>query len=500
MSPSRDGYFTDAAKLAEGFLIANCIWEPGGDGCHELGELHPALQRHLAADSIEQGQSTLRRWKGQFYRWRSGRYVPVADSDMQSLVTQHFSEHNKQISIFRACGEQRVNITTALVKNIMLCLGIKGVYLPAERELNTWDDERQHTTGTTIVFNNGLLTHAVGEEPAFTQHTPAYFTLTKLPYDYDPHAACPRWLEFLDEVMEADAERILLLARWAGYLLTANCKRQKFLLIAGDGRNGKTVFATMLERMVGLDNVTHIPLSMFSQPFALASTLGKALNSTSESSHSLDEFAETMFKSMVSGDRMSFQRKYREPLDATPTAKIMISTNHLPQFSDKSYGVWRRLLFVPFERSIPEHLQNPDLVEELSAELPGIFNWARQGLARLEADGRFANPKKCIEATAQYRRDVNPARAFLLDNYISGLEYEGLPSSEVYDSYTTWCINNGHRPMSNTTFGKEVKRTFPTVTHVQSRRNGRRIRIYSGMVVRDGSEITDYNLSTRGTI
>ncbi len=207
-----------------------------------------------------------------------------------------------------------------------------------------------------------------------------------------------------------------------------------------------------------------------------------------------------MFKGMVSGDRMSFQRKYREPLDAVPTAKLMISTNHLPQFSDKSYGVWRRLLFVPFEKCIPEHLQNPDLTEELSAELPGIFNWARDGLARLEADGEFANPKKCIEAVAQYRRDVNPARAFLLDNYICGLEYEGLPSGEVYDSYTTWCCINGHRPMSNTRFGKEVKRTFPTVTHVQSRRNGRRIRIYSGMVVRDGSEITDYHFSTRGTI
>lgn len=49
--------------------------------------------------------------------------------------------------------------------------------------------------------------------------------------------------------------------------------------------------------------------------------------------------AETMLKSFASGDRMSFQHKFKEPVHATPTAKIMISTNLLPQFADKSMGL-----------------------------------------------------------------------------------------------------------------------------------------------------------------
>jgi putative DNA primase/helicase len=90
-------------------------------------------------------------------------------------------------------------------------------------------------------------------------------------------------------------------------------KQQKFLLIAGDGQNGKTVFTTILEKMVGEDNVSHVPLSQFCNQFALAPTLGKVLNSTSESSHGLDEIAEATLKSYTSGDRMTFH--WNQPPD-----------------------------------------------------------------------------------------------------------------------------------------------------------------------------------------
>jgi putative DNA primase/helicase len=199
--------------------------------------------------------------------------------------------------------------------------------------------------------------------------------------------------------------------------------------------------------------------------------------------------AETMLKSFTSGDRMTFQRKFREPVHAVPTAKIMISTNQLPQFADKSMGLWRRLIFVPFENIYPEHRQNPNLADELSEELPGIFNWALAGLKRLRQAGHFIQPARCKQAVAEYRRDVNPARAFLLDNYVAGLEYEGLPSMEVYQSYVRWCEANGYRPMNHNNFGKEAKRTFPVMQRGQRRTGNRRIAVYQGLAVKEGSEV-----------
>ena len=66
---------------------------------------------------------------------------------------------------------------------------------------------------------------------------------------------------------------------------------------------------------------------------------------------------------------MTFERKYKDAFSAKPTAKVMIATNELPCFTDRSQGVWRRLLLAPFNRSIPEYQQNKNLAEELKQEL-----------------------------------------------------------------------------------------------------------------------------------
>lgn len=144
---------------------------------------------------------------------------------------------------------------------------------------------------------------------------------------------------------------------------------------------------------------------------------------------------------------------------------------------------------LPFEKSYPEHLQNPHLVNELSAELPGILNWAFKGLKSLRQAGRFTIPQKCRQASEQYRRDVNPARAFLLDNYVAYFDYDGLPTQEVYACYVAWCQNNGYRPLNSNNFGKEVKRTLPGVRKGQKREGLQRMNVYYGLAVQEGSEV-----------
>jgi len=437
---------------------------------------------------FDNGVSMLRNWRDEFYRWDNGCYVKVSDAEMRRLAVQTMQYFKGQEP---KDNSRKIRITTHFVTNILLCLaGIKRVHIPESRELDSWDDGIGR--GPVMAFNNVLVYFTMLDEDGRARSdvlTPRYFSLAKLPYDYDPDAECPRWRAFLEDVMQGDAERIELLQQWAGYLLTQSLRQQKFLLIAGDGQNGKTVFTTILEKMVGESNVSHVPLSQFSANFALVTTLGKVLNSTSESSHRLDGLAETALKSYTSGDWMTFQRKYKEPIHARPTAKIMVSTNQLPQFADKSIGIWRRMLFVPFENSYPEQMQNRNLIDELSRELPGIFNWAFAGLKSLEQTGQFVSPARCQAAIERYRRDVNPARSFLKDNYIAGADFEGLPCREVYQSYVAWCEVNGYKPMNNTNFGKEVKRALPGVKRELRGDRVQRIWHYSGLTVRKGSEV-----------
>ena len=44
-------------------------------------------------------------------------------------------------------------------------------------------------------------------------HTPDYFNIMVLPYEYDPTATAPRWMRFLDEVFRTDTESVALLGQ-----------------------------------------------------------------------------------------------------------------------------------------------------------------------------------------------------------------------------------------------------------------------------------------------
>jgi P4 family phage/plasmid primase-like protien len=467
-------------SLAETFLTINHVWEPS-----------PGSPPEQYRD-IKQAQWTLKWWRGGFYEWHNGWYIPIDDESMKAVITRFLQDLNRMTY---NPPDPPIRVTEGLVRNILRNLsGFDGVYISDRRELNTWlpDTNGQCPYGDdviTISFLNGLLIFSPnGGTVEFIRHTPQYFSTARLPYNYDKDARCPQWEAFLDDVMQADTQRSEFLQEWAGYLLTDSLRFQKFMLLAGEGGNGKTVFTTLIEKMVGLENVSHIPLSLFGDKFSLASTLGKMLNSTSESSHGINELCETMLKSYTSGDRMTFDRKYREPINAHPTAKIMISTNQLPNFADKNNGVWRRMLFVPFDKCIPADQQDPHLIDELSAELPGIFNWAYRGLLKLLADGQFIEPKRCKIAIADYRRDTNPARVFLEENYTEGFEFDGIPCGEVYQAYVAWCSQNGYHALNASNFGKEVKRTFAGVVKRHIKRGNIQVWMFSGLAVKEGSE------------
>ena len=262
------------------------------------------------------------------------------------------------------------------------------------------------------------------------------------------------------------------------------------MLLCGDGSNGKTTFTTILEKMVGDANVSHVPLSQFGDRFALNTTAGKMLNSTSESNRWLDEASENMLKSFACGERMTWNRKFKDMIEATPTAKVMISTNQLPNFSDRSMGIWRRMLYVPFEKSYPEHEQNKELLTYLRAELPGVFNWAYEGLIDLRESRQFCEPDKCRDAKKQYRLNSNPARAFLEVNFSDSLGFEGIACGEIYQMYRRWCETNGYKPMNNANFGKEVKRVFKNAAKKRPVIAGSKTWLYTGIAVKEGSEIT----------
>src|SRR5207248_1268683 len=150
------------------------------------------------------------------------------------------------------------------------------------------------------------------------------------------------FLQFLERVMEGDSERIKLLQEICGIALIADTSFQKFFVLVGEGANGKGVFLAVLTALVGNDNVSHVPMGMFGERFQLSNTLGKLLNIEPDAGE-ITRRGEAFIKSFTAGDRMQFEVKYRQPISAAPTARLIIGTNSLPKFEDRSSGIWRRV-------------------------------------------------------------------------------------------------------------------------------------------------------------
>lgn len=296
-------------------------------------------------------------------------------------------------------------------------------------------------------------------------HTPAWFSPNCLEYAWNPDAECPRWLAFLAECLEDDPDRIALVQEWFGYCLTPDTTMQKAMFFEGDGANGKSVAIRVLEALVGLSNCSHVSLENFGREFDLHSTVGKLLNSCSDIPE-ISKVAEGIFKKFVAGDRLNVRDLYRSATAMLPTARLMVAMNTRPRFLDRSEGVWRRILIVPWNLNVEPTRQDPMLANSthpdwpFRPELPGIFNWALEGRYRLQTNRRFTFSQVAQNTLADFRLESNPAAAFLAERCVAD-PGAVMYSADLYSAYVGWCKENGHdRPLSKQKFSKEVKRAI----------------------------------------
>jgi putative DNA primase/helicase len=199
----------------------------------------------------------------------------------------------------------------------------------------------------------------------------------------------------------------------------------------------------------------------------------------------LDKVAEAQVKAFVAGDTMEFERKFQAAFNAKPTARLVLATNNPPSFSDRTDGLWRRMLLLRCDVTIPEAERIAGMDSESywrdAGELPGILIWALCGLRQLRDAGRFIIPESCQSEVNRLRADCNPAKRFLQETYEAGPPDRDIDKCQVYERYRQWCKDNGHLPLASNKLAVEVFRTFPAV-RATKRTTSPRTPIFVGLV------------------
>lgn len=466
------------------------------------------------------GQPTIRFWRGVWYRWHDGYYDPLDQEEMRCRVVGCMKSEFDRLNADRVRNfipkndddppPQVTPVTTAAVGNVLQALRSQCL-LPSSIEPPSIlsDDGFTSTPAKHLIsLRNGvfdLRKFMDDADDVLIPHSPNLFTLAALPIDFDATADCPLWRKFLARNLNND-DRCEMLQEWFGVCATFNNSLQSFLMLEGSGSNGKSVICSTLTAFLGLRNVSHVPLECFGETFHLSGTVGKLANIVSEIGE-VEKANEGTLKSYTSGDRMTFNRKGLPLFEAVPTARLVMATNTLPRFADRSNGVWRRMLLLPLTTVIgaDERVAGMDSVDWWSArpeELSGIFLWSLSGLARLmKPPHKFTRPSSMVEGLAEYQLECFPARRFLLETYEEDESGE-VSTHEVYQLYRKWCEEHGNKPQAAHAFGREIKKVFPKVEPKRwvVRHDGKRGPGYTGIEVRELptlEEAIEENLSNK---
>ncbi len=318
-------------------------------------------------------------------------------------------------------GEIADSWTTNLEKSIMDIL-LRKVEMIDPAKFN----------GTYYPFANVTLNT---EMATIVPHSRRYLMTMGSDIFYEPDAICPVFDKFLWQVFE-DEKTIEFVQEWFGYTLCHAHKTNSLLIGVGSGANGKSTLFDILAQLVGISNVSSVPLSNFNTEFGLEPLIDMKLNLATESDS--DGFKTGKLKALTAGEAISINRKNKPEITMTLPIKLVFLLNQLPMLSDSSFGFERRLIILPFNRTFTPDKQDKDLSKKLTAEFQGILNWAVVGLKRLnDKDFRFTTSKAMIKAKESYFGVGNPVEKFVQEKIIKQPNNR-IASNDLLNSYRLW--------------------------------------------------------------
>ena len=262
----------------------------------------------------------------------------------------------------------------------------------------------------------------------------------------------------MDEVTCSDKELQSVLQEIMGYCLCNNTKAEKAFFFIGNGSNGKSVFSKILQKLVGDENCSSTSLSELGKSFGLSQLVNSNVNIAAE--NNANAINSEIFKAVVSGDKVEVNRKYKEALTINLHTKLVMLFNELPESNDLTYGFFRKILIVPFNRTFTDSEKDVHLFDKLLDELSGIFHWALEGLKRLQKnDYVFSNCEACEKALEQYKNNLNPAALFF-QQYFQIDDSSQVKRSDIYRIYLEYCQQNSYSPLQCQKFWRALKAYF----------------------------------------
>lgn len=309
-----------------------------------------------------------------------------------------------------------------------------------------------------IAFENGLYNIV---DDSFVEFTPEHIITNKIRWKYNPEAYSELADKTLNKIACNDSQIRALLEEAIGYCFYRRNELGKAFILTGDKSNGKSTFLSMVQCLLGDENISSLDLKELGDRFKTAEMFGKLANIGDDIG---DEFIANpaIFKKLVTGERVSAERKGQNPFEFNNYSKLLFSANNIPRIKDKTGAVQRRLTIIPFDArfSADDPDFNPYIKHLLKTDevMEYLINLGIAGLKRVLLNRKFTGSTKVQKAMDEYEENNNPIIGFFRECEDEEFQIENEPTNVVYKRYQEYCLANSLQPMSNIEFSKQVNR------------------------------------------
>jgi len=319
-------------------------------------------------------------------------------------------------SFMERCNKLRaLNRTKRILELSEALMGVQG---------EVWDNNPM-----LLGVNNGTVDLTTGQ---LKDGNPSDYIKTASSTDFDPHAKCPRFEQFILEIFGGDIELARFIQRLIGYSIAGLATEHIFPIFWGeDGRNGKSTLVTVLKdilsplmKPIHSDVIIDTGRNGGATPF-LMELKGLRLGYVSETEKQA-KLKEATIKLITGGDIIVGRGLYEKAQEWKPTHQIFLITNPKPVIDCLDGAIWERIILIPFihrfvENPDPdnpfEHKRDTELIEKLQSEISGALNWSIAGCLEWQKHG-LQIPESVKAVTETYHQEADNFPDFIEENCI----------------------------------------------------------------------------------
>ena len=303
-----------------------------------------------------------------------------------------------------------------------------------------------------IVFRNGVLNLA---NMTLYPHTPSVYNTIYIDCNYIPDAPYSQVIDsFFNQISSCEEDKKALLYEIIGYCLVRKNVFEKFFICYGEGATGKSTYLKMIRHLVGDRNASFLSLNNLEETYMPVEMFGKLINIGDDIAYKgLKE--SDILKKLVTGEMFAAQQKYKGPINFTNFAKLIFTTNKLPEVHDRSSGFYRRVTIIDINKKI----ENPDpfFLERLTeADYEYLLSVAIEKLVAALKVNKLTECQSSQIKLQEYKTNQSSVLSFMQDMNYKKKDLNHRPCMELYRAYESYCKDTGFKPLKKVNFDKEI--------------------------------------------